>query len=93
MTNYNEALARINAVRKPWRSWQSTSLQTAMLALFLVSFFIPGSVVPKNWRRGIFLVCSMALLTINYYIREKAWRRLVEIEAPELHRKLNAPNA
>jgi len=63
-----------------------------MVALGLVSFFIPSSVVPENWWRGAFIVCSVALLTINHYIREKAWRQLVEIEAPELHRKLNDPN-
>jgi hypothetical protein len=88
-----EAQTRLDAVRKPWHSWQTLFLQNAVLVLALCSYFAPSFSMPAKWWRAGLLVASLVLLVVNQHLREKAWRRLIEFEAPELDRKLKGTDA
>lgn len=87
--------ARLSAVRQPWYSWQAPFLHTAIVVLVTCAFFTPSFVTREVWWRVGWVVAVSILLMVNQYLRERAWRKLVEFEAPALHRKLKmiAPNS
>jgi uncharacterized membrane protein YoaK (UPF0700 family) len=89
----DDARANLAAVRMPWHKWQTSSLQLAAAILLMCSFAVPGSVVPEKWSRATLLVVALVLWILNDYYRERAWRRFIEREAPELYRKINRHSA
>jgi hypothetical protein len=84
----DEARASLDAVRKPWYSWQTSSLSIPLVVVWLGGLFLPSSLLPVKWWNTTFLVVTFVVLFLNQYYRDKAWRRLIELEAPELHRRL-----
>ena len=89
MKTQSDIRASIAAIRTPWHRWQTSFLQTASVAVMVCWYFVPSSFIPDKWSRGGFAVVLLVLWTLNQYYRDKAWRRLIELEAPELHRKIS----
>jgi hypothetical protein len=57
------------------------------------SFALSGLRQIGKWWNIAFLVAVVVLHYLNQRYRDKAWRRLIELEAPELHRKINGNGA
>jgi hypothetical protein len=89
----DDAGASLAALRTPWHKWQTPSLQLAAAAAVVGSFLMPSSLAAEKWSRATLLVVMLVLWVLNDYYRERAWRRFIELEAPELHRKLKGTDA
>jgi len=83
----------IRAVRKPWYSWQSLVLSSISVCLVVIWFFMPVPAGYEGLAAKIIVGAIIILGVVNQYLREKAWRRLVSEEAPDLYKKLNATSS
>jgi len=88
-----EAQESLDAVRKPWYLMTAPFVgvwSSAMaLALFIGAIAMPtSSRIGKWWMIGCFVLGGIIWFK-NAQYRDKTWRRLIELEAPVLHRKIN----
>ena len=83
-----ETRANLEAVRRSWYSWQAPWLLIAVVAVWIVAFFMPASFSAERWLRAALVVLTLIAVLLNQYYRERAWRRLVALEAPALLRKI-----
>jgi hypothetical protein len=79
----------IRAVCNPWHSWQSLVLSGISVCLVIAWFFMPVPTGYEGLVRKLIFGAFIVLGFVNQYLREKAWRRLVSEEAPDLYKKLN----
>jgi len=79
----------LRAVRKPWYSWQSLVLSGICVCLVLAWAFMSVPQAYDSIARKIIIGALLVLGVVNQYLRDRAWRRLLAEEAPDLYRKLN----
>lgn len=89
----DDARASLAAVRTPWYRWQAPALQLPAVVFFVGSFFMPNTLIPEKWSRAVLLIVGLALWVLNDCRRERIWRRLIELEAPELYRRIKGTDA
>lgn len=90
----SEGRAQIERVRIPWYRWQTPALELAAIAIMLCWFFAPQLSQPGNkYLNTAFAAVLLSLGFMNQYLREKAWRRLIESEAPALSREIDDPGS
>lgn len=83
-----EARECLDAVRRPWYVIQSSLVRYGLSTAY--SLGIISVCFPKygTWPTFLCLASFPVLLVYEVHLRDRTWRRLVEVEAPDLHRKV-----
>lgn len=80
------ASRRIRMLRKSWHRWQSDLLLGAMVVV--CQFFLSTALAREPWVLAVFVGAWIGLSVLNQRSREKAWREVVQKEAPELYHRI-----
>ena len=84
-----ESRQALERVKRPWYSINHPLSPILWSALVPFVMFVPRSVLPSAVGILIYFLLLIVIVCLGLRAKDQAWRRLIEIEAPELHRKIS----